>query len=204
MIDLWLFGIFAKFSVILFGGGYMIVPILMQTFVDEKHLLSLEAFGNLISVTQMIPGAISLNAAAYLGFMENGITGALSATFGLIIPTIFLGLIAGKLMDKWKNTTIFKGIMRGARLAALGMVIYACFIFMDMSICTAPVPWEKIGESILAQKWLINNDFRIRPVELAVAVVACFGMLKLKIPLTMLIIYAGICGAVIGKLIPIL
>ena len=56
MIDLWLFGIFAKFSVILFGGGYVIVAILKHTFGDEKHLLSMEALGNLIYVKKKSQG----------------------------------------------------------------------------------------------------------------------------------------------------
>ena len=38
---------FAKFGLLCFGGGYMIIPMLLHTFVDEKQIFSLEVYGNL-------------------------------------------------------------------------------------------------------------------------------------------------------------
>lgn len=195
MLNLWLFGTFAKFSLMLFGGGYMIVPFLMQTFVEEEHILTLDTFGNLMAIAQMTPGAISMNSSTYIGYIENGWSGAISASLGLIFPTVFLGLLAGTLLNKWKNTAVLEGVLRGARLAALGMVIYACLIFMDMSVFSLPVPWQQIADSILSLRWTINSDFYIQPLELVITISACILMLRTKISIVPLLMSAGCLGA---------
>ena len=197
MLNLWIFSTFAKFSLMLFGGGYMIVPFLVQTFVEEKQLLTLDAFGNLMSVAQMTPGAVSMNAATYIGFIENGWTGSLVASLGLIFPTLFLGLTAGGLLNKWKNTSLLNGILRGARMAALSMVIYACFIFMDMSVFSIPAPYYDILKSLLSFERYVNTDFYLCPTECLIALIACILTLKTRISVIPLLIMAGCLGAFI-------
>ncbi len=193
MISIWLFFTFAKFSLMLFGGGYMIVPFLMQTFVEEKHLLSLDEFGNLIAIAQMTPGAVSMNAATYIGFLENHMLGSMAASLGLVFPTLFLAMIAIALLNKWKNTQIFTGVLRGTRLAALGMIIYACLIFMDISVFTEPVPWRSIWYFITTLEWHYDK-FAILPFEMTIAIIGCVLTLKTKISIVPLLICAGCLG----------
>ena len=47
MTSVFLMLTFAKFGLLCFGGGYMIIPMLLHTFVEEERILSLEVFGNL-------------------------------------------------------------------------------------------------------------------------------------------------------------
>ncbi len=197
MTNIWLFFKFVQFSVMLFGGGYMIIPFLMTTFVEERHVLTLNEFGNLVAIAQMTPGAVSMNAATYIGFIENGVWGALSASFGLIFPTLFLSLLAVSLLNKWKEKPWLNGLLKGARLAALGMIMYACLIFMDMSVFSTPIPWQTIKLFITTAVWQPSETFFILIPELIITIIACILTLKTKIPIIPMIIIAGIIGVFI-------
>lgn len=197
MINLWLFFKFAQFSVMLFGGGYMIIPFLMTTFVEERQVLTLNEFGNLVAIAQMTPGAVSMNASTYIGFLENGFWGALSASLGLICPTIFLSLTAVLMLNKWKDKPWITGLLKGARLGALGMIIYACFIFMDMSVFSMPIPWQSIWLFLTTAVWKPDGVFFVLVPELIIAITACLLTLKTKIPIIPMIIMAGIISGYI-------
>ena len=89
-----LFFQFCKFSVLCFGGGYMLIPLLTAEFVDREGVLTMDQFGNLLSVAQVTPGPVGLNTATYVGFVNGGFFGSLAASLGLIAPTIVIGCSA--------------------------------------------------------------------------------------------------------------
>ena len=81
---LMLFLHFCKFSVLCFGGGYMLIPLLTEEFVGPGKVLSESAFGNLVSVAQVTPGPVGLNTATYVGYVNGGFFGSLAASLGLV------------------------------------------------------------------------------------------------------------------------
>ena len=88
---------FAKFGLLSFGGGYVLVPIYIDEFVGPNApflQLPEHEFGNLIAITQMTPGPISVNAANFFGTRIAGIPGAIAATIGLILPSFILLIFA--------------------------------------------------------------------------------------------------------------
>ena len=135
---------FAKFGLLCFGGGYMIIPMLLHTFVEKTGILTLEIFGNLISLSQITPGPVSINAATYVGYLSNGILGGILASIGLVLPGIFLAFLAVRFLQKYKGTFLIDGLLTAMRFSALAMVLYACLIFMQMSVFSKPVPWIEI------------------------------------------------------------
>ena len=70
MIALSLFLQFLKYGLLCFGGGYMIIPLLYTDLVEKTSTLTPESYGNLLAVSQMTPGAVSVNTATYVGFMQ--------------------------------------------------------------------------------------------------------------------------------------
>ena len=46
-----LFYQFAKFGLLCFGGGYMLIPLFIAEFVGNGKLLTPERFGNLVSIS---------------------------------------------------------------------------------------------------------------------------------------------------------
>lgn len=144
MTLLLLFLNFAKFGLLCFGGGYMLVPLLTAEFVGEGKLLTPERFGNLISISQLTPGPVGINTATFVGYLSGNFWGALAATAGLVFPTLFLAGVAMKFIIRYREHRLMKGILYGARLGASALVIYAVFIFMELSLLTTPWQWGKL------------------------------------------------------------
>ena len=129
-----LFVIFAKFGILCFGGGYMIIPLLFEEYVSNIHFFTEEEFGNLISISQLTPGAVSVNTATYVGFLQQGYLGAIFATMGLIFPTLVIANVALFAINKFKNSCVVQGIIQGGKWVAVVMLAYATILFMKMSV----------------------------------------------------------------------
>ena len=86
MIYLQLFLSFLKIGAFSFGGGYAAMPMIQQQMVDVYHWLSVSEFGDLVTISQMTPGPIAINAATFVGIRVAGWQGALCATMGCVFP----------------------------------------------------------------------------------------------------------------------
>ena len=65
---LWLlFFTFAKIAALVVGGGLAMLPVIEDTFVRKKKLLSQEELLDVVALTQTIPGIIAANAAVAVG-----------------------------------------------------------------------------------------------------------------------------------------
>ena len=105
-----LFFTFAKFGVLCFGGGYMLIPLMIAEFVGQGKLLQAEQFGNLVSVSQLTPGPVGINVATFIGCIDGGVAGALAGTLGLVFPTLLLAGVAVSLIRRYQETAFLQGL----------------------------------------------------------------------------------------------
>ena len=61
MTILQLYLVFAKFGLLCFGGGYMLVPLLTAELVGPGKPLAPKEFSSLVSIAQATPGPIGIN-----------------------------------------------------------------------------------------------------------------------------------------------
>ena len=189
---------FCKFSVLCFGGGYMLIPLLTEEFVGPGKVLSESAFGNLVSVAQVTPGPVGLNTATYVGYVNEGFFGALAASLGLIVPTILIGCSAAAGINRWKETFLVKGMLKGTRLAAVALILYAVTIFLGMSVFTQTIPWESLGALFKFERPVLPEGFALSPAGILICVVTVVLMLKTKLPTTALLLGAAAAGAILS------
>ena len=90
MIYLDLFLSFLKVGLFSIGGGYAAMPLIQSQAIDTYGWLSLNEFTDLVSIAEMTPGPIAVNAATFIGTRMAGLPGALIATFGVILPSLFI------------------------------------------------------------------------------------------------------------------
>ena len=183
---------FCKFGLLCFGGGYMLIPLLTETFVGEGKLLTPERFGNLVSISQLTPGPVGINSATYVGFLNSGVAGSLAATVGLVFPTLFLAGLAVSLINANKEKPLLKGILYGARLGAAALVVFAVIIFVGMSVFTAPVA-DFFRSGAAMPKLSVSG--------LLIAMLAFTLALKSKIKTTFIILLSGALGALLVPLL---
>ena len=129
--------VFLKYGILSFGGGYVLVPMYIEEFVGPTApLLQIPAaeFSNVIAMTQMTPGPISINAATFFGYRLGGVCGSMLATACLLLPSWFLLVWALESMEKWKSSRVVRGILGGVRPATVGLLLAATYAFAGMSI----------------------------------------------------------------------
>lgn len=193
-----LFLTFATFGLLCFGGGYMLVPLIIQKFVETEKIFTFEEFGNLLSISQITPGPIGINTATYVGYMQSGFIGAFIATFSLVLPALILTPLAVISMNKWKDKFIVKGILKGTRISALSLIIYAVLIFLGMSVFTTSIPWLEILKCITFQEFTMPDNFSLSLKGTLICVLSVIAVFKIKISATYLIIISGILGGLLS------
>ena len=184
-----LFFQFCKFSVLCFGGGYMLIPLLIKEFVEKQQVLTLAEFGNLLAIAQTTPGPVGINSATYVGYLAEGVPGAAAATAGMVVPTLILGCLAVTGMRRWKDSALLRAMLDGARIAALALVCFSVTLFLGLSVFTAPIPW---GEW-LHLHW--PEGFAVSPGGLLICLASMAAIRWTKCPMLVLIVLAGIAGA---------
>ena len=142
MLNLLLLLQFIKYGILCFGGGYMIIPMLFHDYVELTHIFTPYEFGNLLAISQMTPGAVSVNTATYVGYIKNGVLGAIICSLGLALPTFVLASFSLNIIHRYKESWGINGFFKGAKYAALVMMGYAILLFANISIFSHPISFD--------------------------------------------------------------
>ena len=135
------FWTFVKFGLLGFGGGFVLVPVYLQEFVGPAApllQLTAEEFSNLMALTQVTPGPVSVNAATFFGYRLAGVVGAAVATAALLLPSLVLLTFALTGIEHWKRSRFVQGLLWGVRPATNALMLKAGLVFAAMSVVTWP------------------------------------------------------------------
>lgn len=125
MIYLQLFWSFLQIGALSFGGGYAAVPLIEAQIVTGRAWLSMTEFANLVTIAEMTPGPIAVNAATFVGTKIAGIPGALCATLGCILPSCVLVTFIARLYLKYRSLSAFQTVLSTLRPAVVAMIASA-------------------------------------------------------------------------------
>lgn len=125
MITPQLFLSFLQIGLFSFGGGYAAMPLLQEQLVARNSWLSVQEFADLVTIAEMTPGPIAVNAATFVGTKLAGFPGALAATAGVILPACILVTCIARLYLKYRNLSILQGILGTLRPAVVAMIASA-------------------------------------------------------------------------------
>lgn len=120
-----LFITFLKVGSVMFGGAYAIVPILEHEVVVKKGWLSEKEFADMIAATALIPGPVSVRAAAYVGYKIGGVLGTLVSTVAVVLPAFVLILIVATVLTEFYQHVITRSILFGVSAAVIGLIAAA-------------------------------------------------------------------------------
>ena len=137
--------VFLKYGLLGFGGGFALVPMYIEDFVGPTASflqIDMERFSSLIALAQATPGPIGINAATFFGYSLAGVAGAVLASAFVLLPGSLIGFFAFRSLERFKESMVVRGIMRGARPAGLALMTVALWVFVDgtvgsMSDCLA-------------------------------------------------------------------
>lgn len=120
-----LFLSFLQIGAFSFGGGYAALPFIQDQVTIQHTWMTITQFTDLISIAAMTPGPIAINSATFVGIHLAGLSGALVATLGSIIPSCIFVSVLGYFYYKYGELSIIKGILAGLRPAVVAMIFGA-------------------------------------------------------------------------------
>lgn len=119
-----LFWAFFKVGLFTLGGGYASLPLIQDAVVDTGYLTYAE-FLDVVAISEISPGPISLNTATFVGTKLFGFTGALAATFGFITPAFIIVLVLAVIYYKYRNLRVVENILKMLRPAVTAFIASA-------------------------------------------------------------------------------
>lgn len=125
MIYLSLFLSFLQIGAFSFGGGYAAMPLIQDQVVTTHHWLSMAAFTDLVTIAEMTPGPIAVNAATFVGNQMAGIPGAVVATLGCILPSCIFVTFLAYIYTKYRKLSVLQGTLASLRPAVISMIAKA-------------------------------------------------------------------------------
>lgn len=132
MLYLRIFYEFFKAGLFAIGGGMATIPFLYD-ISDSTGWFTHTDLANMIAVSESTPGPIGVNMATYVGYitgMNDGgiltaILGAVTATLGLIAPSIIIILIVAAVLKNFKDNKYVSYAFYGLRPASTGLIAAA-------------------------------------------------------------------------------
>lgn len=177
MIYLRLFLSFMKIGFCSFGGMTMI-PVINDEVLRFGWMTAEEVM-DIVAVAEMTPGSLGINCATFVGLRTAGALGALSASLGVMMPSLTLSMVAAHFILQMKGNRILESAMRGVRPASLGMLAAAA---VTLGITT----------------FLPDGGFGVAWNLVLIAIVCGYLMMRRNLSIPRTILVAAVLGLLIG------
>lgn len=120
-------------SAFTFGGGYVIVTLMKNKFVDEKEWITEKEMLNFVAIAQSSPGAIAVNGAIVIGFKLAGLLGILAAVFGTVLPPFVITSLISYFYESF-SANIWISLMLEGMQSGVAAVVAAVSYQMALGI----------------------------------------------------------------------
>jgi chromate transporter len=154
--------VFSGISLSLFGGGYVMIPIMQSLFVSDLHWLTTQQFVDTIAFSQATPGPI-LVSAVFIGYKLAGVAGAAFATIAMFAPSAILMIMVSKVFKKNKDHTLVKDMIAGIKVIVIGLIASSAIKILMQQHLSVSIAVIAIASLILSFK------YKVSPVYLIIA-----------------------------------
>jgi chromate transporter len=129
-----------------YGGGQVLVPVLLTEFVKFKKYLSQDEFLSGYGLVQLVPGPV-FSFASFIGVLamrEYGlgwqIAGGILASMAIFLPGAFIMFFAIRIWEHLKRYRVVKASIEGINAASAGLVIAGALTL----VISLEDSWDKI------------------------------------------------------------
>lgn len=170
MIYLQLFWAYLKIGIFGFGGGYAMLSMIQFEIVDHYGWMTIEEFADMVALSQMTPGPVSINIATYIGYSVGGIFGSLIATAAIVLPSLLMLYLVLKFLFKHKENYIVKTTLSSMKPVIAGLIFVAALIMMNpISFADAGLHGSNISVIICAVTFACVFWTKMNPILLIIA-----------------------------------
>lgn len=133
-----LFTAFAKIGSFTFGGGYAMLPMIKKEVVERHGWATDQEILDYFAISQVTPGVIAVNTATFVGYKIAGIAGAISATLGVIFPSILIITIIAAFLTNFASLPAVIHAFNGIRACVYVLILNAVYNMAKKSVIDIP------------------------------------------------------------------
>ena len=120
-----LFLTFFKIGLFTFGGGYAMISLLQNEFVEKQKSISESEFMDVIAIAESTPGPIAINMATYIGHKSKGFLGSLLCTLGVILPSFIIIFAISMFLQDFLKYKLVEKAFKGISCAVAVIILFA-------------------------------------------------------------------------------
>ena len=171
---LWqLFFSFFKVGLFTFGGGYAMIPLLQAELVEKRKWISESDLMDYFSIGQCTPGIIAVNVATFCGYKMKAKTGAIIATFGIIVPSMILIILIASVLHNFLDNPYVIHAFAGVRIVVVALIAETLISFWKKGIR------DKTGIAVFLVSTGLLIGLGVSPAVIVLLAVA-FGLILQK------------------------
>jgi len=110
-----------KIGAVWYGSGYVLLAFLRADFVVRLGWLTDQQLMDSIAIGQITPGPL-FTTATFIGYLLGGVSGALLATLGILLPSFVFVAISNPLIPRLRKSTWASRFLDGVNSASLGLM----------------------------------------------------------------------------------
>ena len=168
-----LFLIFCRIGGFTFGGGYAMLPIIQKEIVEKRNWATDEEVIDYYAIGQCTPGIIAINTATFIGYNRKGIAGAISATTGMVFPSIIIITAIAKFFQHFQDYEIVQSAFGGIRVVVVALIVNTVINMYKKSVK------DYTGTIIFLLAFIAIGFMKISPI-LIIILSALIGIVKCR------------------------
>lgn len=159
-----------------FGGPAGQIAVMQRTLVEEHRWIGQQRFLFALSYCTLLPGPEAQQLATYIGWLLNGVRGALIAGILFVLPGVVALMVLSGVYVAYGDTAFIESVFLGLAPAVIAIVIQAVV---------------RVGTKGL-----------LHPALVAVAVTAFLALTFFAVPFPLVVVAGAIAGWGIGRAVP--
>ena len=165
-----------KIGLFTFGGGYAMIALLENEFVEKKKWLEKDEFLDVAAIAESTPGPIAINAATYIGYKNSGMIGSMIATLGICIPSFVIIYAISLFFDAFLSLTLVAYAFKGIQICVVYLILTA-------------------GLKMLKQ--MKKTTFNMIIISITLICMIVFSLFAVKFSTIFYILISGACGVAV-------
>ena len=156
-----------------FGGGYAMIALLQDEFVEKKKWIDKDEFLDLVAIAESTPGPIAINSSTYIGYRMGGFIGAVVSTIAMCLPSFVIIYLISLFFDAFLQLEIVANAFRGIRV---------CVVFLILS-----AGWKML-------KGIHKDPLSIVILSMTILLMIIFSICSVNFSTIFFILIAGLAG----------
>lgn len=120
-----LFFTFFKIGLFTFGGGYAMIALLEEEFIQRRRWLDKDEFLDMTAIAESTPGPVAINSATYLGYKLAGVSGAAASTVAVCLPSFLIIYAISLFFEQFTQLTVIANAFKGIQVCVIYLIFSA-------------------------------------------------------------------------------